>query len=99
LTENQARVLREARDTEGGAYLGLGSFNAREAGALLEGDSPAATVREVRHDFVEHPRISIVTGEYVGGGPRHYFERFLVPTEYGLGLLDACSVKPGVPRC
>lgn len=75
LTQRQARWLSDARDTEGGAYVGLVADS--EPGELVEGG--AATYREVRQ--------SSGTRSVHDSRPCEWTDMYIVPTEYGLELL------------
>lgn len=77
LTQEQARWLTDARDTDGGVYVGVTAGSA--VFALVDGG--AATYREVRQCSgtrgVHDPR------------PCEWTDFYLVPTELGLELLRA----------
>ena len=75
LTASQARWLRDARDTEGGAYVGLTA--GPEPVELVEGS--AAAFREV-------PRMGGTCGPR-DPRPCEWTDTYLVPTAYGLDLL------------
>lgn len=75
LTASQARWLRDARDTEGGVYVGLTA--GPEPSELVEGS--AATFREV-------PRMGGTCGPR-DPRPCEWTDAYLVPTAYGLDLL------------
>jgi hypothetical protein len=75
LTKNQARWLSDARDTEGGAYVGC--TVGPEPYTLVE--AGAATFREVR-------RTSGTKGP-TDPRPCEWTDTYLVPTEHGLELL------------
>lgn len=89
LTERQERRLREARDTEGGAFSGLCA--GAEDGELVDGG--AAEYREQ------------VTREHRAAWAGHWeadeydrTEYFLVPTAQGLQLLIECETRAAAER-
>lgn len=77
LTNRQAQWLTSARDTDGGAYVGIAAgpepYDLVEAGA--------ATFREVRQ--------SSGTRGSRDHRPCEWTDRYLVPTDHGLDLLRA----------
>lgn len=79
LTGNQMDWLQRARDTEGGAYCGMGC--GPEPGELVVGG--AATYREVKEDR---------PGDWKTK-PYTWTECYLVPTSYGLELLVKCEAQ------
>lgn len=78
LTEEQARALREARDTPGGAYVPL-TARGDVMHALVDGG--AAEYREARRwsDTTRGPRDPTPIGWLT--------DYYIIPTEWGLKLL------------
>lgn len=81
LTFAQARWLMAARDTVGGAYVGVAA--GKEPCELVDGG--AATWREVRQ--ISGTRSSN------DSRPCGWTDHYLVPTELGMHLLDAAQVR------
>jgi hypothetical protein len=79
LTGNQARWLMAARDTVGGAYVGITA--GKEPYDLV--DAGAATWREVRQ--------SSGTRSAHDSRPCEWTDSYIVPTEHGLNLLRAAQ--------
>lgn len=81
LSQNQAEWLIRARDTDGGAYVGMTS--GPEPHVLVE--AGAATYREVRQS-------SGTRGPH-DPRPCEWTDYYLVPTELGLELLRKANEK------
>lgn len=89
LTERQERRLREARDSEGGAFSGLCA--GPEDGELVDGGAAeyrAQVTREHRAAWAGHWE----AGEY------DRTEHFLVPTAHGLQLLAESEARAAAER-
>lgn len=80
LTFDQAQILREARDTEGGAYLAHVGLISRVAHGLVDGG--CAGIRE-EHRIDPHSTRSVSDPR-----PCEWTDRYLVPTAYGIKLLQ-----------
>ena len=82
LTQEQARWLTAARDTEGGAYVPMDA--GREPCDLFE--AGAAALREVRRSSGTH-------GVH-DSRPCEWTDTYLVPTAHGLELLAKHTRRP-----
>lgn len=82
LTQDQARWLTSARDTDGGAYVPITA--GREPIDLV--DAGAAVFREVR-------QVSTTTRGPRDPRPCEWTDTYIVPTEHGLELLAAWKAR------
>jgi hypothetical protein len=78
LTEEQASALRAAAESPAGCYVGISSWISRVAHELVVGG--AAEYREIEQHSTDYKR-----------GTLRWTDTYVVPTEHGLQLLNACS--------